>query len=159
MPFRIGAPRPTPPRREYLVRLTAVPRHATAKSTAVVPTTHILIVDPDRQVGVSLSFMLSARSYEEVRAVRSARRALAITEQFRPEIIFLDLEMPEGGGITVAQQLTRSASNRRPRLIALTMSAEHPLRQEARAAGFERVVMKPVSHEELDKILGISRAA
>src|SRR6185369_15611994 len=104
---------------EYAVRIAAVTRAPGAKSLAVVPTTHILIVDPDRQVGVTLSFMLSARSYDEVRAVRSARRALAITEQFRPEIIFLDLEMPEGGGITVAQQLTRSASNRRPRLIAL----------------------------------------
>jgi len=141
------------------VKLSAVPRHAAKKSAAVGSTTHILIIDPDRQVGVSLSFMLSARSYDEVRAVRSAKRALAITEQFRPEIIFLDLEMPEGGGITVAQQLTRSVSSRRPRLIALAMSAEHPLRQEARAAGFERVVVKPVSHEELDNILGISRAA
>lgn len=116
-------------------------------------------MDPDRQVGVSLSFMLSARQYEEVRAVRSAKRALAITEQFRPEIIFLDLEMPEGGGITVARQLTRGVANRRPRLIALSMSAEHPMRQEARDAGFERVLMKPVSHEELDKILGITQAA
>jgi CheY-like chemotaxis protein len=134
-------------------------RRAVTKPTATASGTRILIVDPDRQVGVSLSFMLSARQYEDVRAVRSVKRALAITEQFRPEIIFLDLEMPEGGGITVARQLTRGVSNPRPRLIALTMSAEHPMGQEARSAGFERLVVKPVSHEELDKILGISRAA
>jgi hypothetical protein len=30
---------------------------------------------------------------------------------------------------------------------------------KARAAGFERLLMKPVSHEELDKILGISKTA
>jgi CheY-like chemotaxis protein len=134
-------------------------RRPVTKTTATASATRILIVDPDRQVGVSLSFMLSARQYDDVRAVRSVKRALAITEQFRPEIIFLDLEMPEGGGITVARQLTRGVSNPRPRLIALTMSAEHPMGQEARSAGFERLVVKPVSHEELDKILGISRAA
>ena len=117
--------------------------------------TRILIVDQDRQVGVTLSFMLSARRYEEVRAVRSAKRALAITEQFRPEIVFLDLELPEEGGFTVARQLASHQRSLRPRLIALTTTAEHPARAELRAAGFERIITKPVSHDELDKVLGI----
>ena len=129
------------------------------RMTAAGSVTRILIVDQDRQVGVTLSFMLSARRFEEVRAVRSAKRAVAITEQFQPEIVFLDLDLPDDGGIAVARQLTRDSRLRRPRLIALTNDEQHPMRENARAAGFERFLVKPVSHEELDKILGISRPA
>jgi two-component system CheB/CheR fusion protein len=115
----------------------------------------ILIVDQDRQVGVALSRMLSTRSYEQVRAVRSARRAMAITEQFRPEIIFVDLELPDNGTMAVARKLAQDVRRPRPRLIALAMSAKSPGREEARSAGFERWLVKPVSDEELDRALGI----
>jgi CheY-like chemotaxis protein len=117
--------------------------------------TRILIVDQDRQVGVTLSFMLSTRRFDEVRAVRSAGRAMAVTEQFRPEIIFLDLGLPDDGSMAVAHKVARDAHRPRPRLFALTIGAEPAIRDKARAAGFERCLVKPVSHEELDKILGI----
>jgi len=129
------------------------------RTPAAGSSTRILIVDHDRQVGMSLSFMLSTRQYDEVRVVRSAKRAVAIAEQFRPEMIFLDFELPDEGGIAVARQLVRNGRTPRPRLIALSNQAEHPQKQEARAAGFERFLVKPVAHEELDKILGISRPA
>lgn len=121
--------------------------------------TRILIVDQDRQVGVTLSFMLSARRYDEVRAVRSAGRALAVTEQFRPEIIFLDLDLPEDGTMAVVRRLAHDSRRPRPRLFALVLDAEPQVRDRARAAGFERCLVKPVSHEELDKILGIRAIA
>jgi len=124
------------------------------KAPASIPT-RILIVDQDRQVGVALSLMLSARSYDQVRAVRSARRAMAITEQFRPEIIFFDLELPDDGTMAVVRKLAQDVRRPRPRLIALAMNAKSPGREEARAAGFERCLVKPVSHEELDRVLGI----
>jgi CheY-like chemotaxis protein len=117
--------------------------------------TRILIIDQDRQIGVALSFMLAARRFDEVRAVRSASRALAITAQFHPEIVFLDLELPDDGMMTVARKLAHDARRPKPRLIALTKDAEHPMREKARSAGFERFLTKPISHEELDKILGI----
>jgi len=119
--------------------------------------TRILIVDQDRQVGVTLSFMLAARRYDEVRAVRSAGRALAVAEQFRPEMIFLDLELPDDGTMALAHKLAPEARRPRPRLFALVSGEEPAIREKARTAGFERCLSKPVSHEELDKILG-SRA-
>ncbi len=119
--------------------------------------TRILIVDQDRQLGVTLSFMLATRRYEEVRSVRSAGRALAVATQFLPDIVFVDLDLPDGGGIPVARMLTRDTRGRRPRLIALTKHADDPNYDKARAAGFERLLVKPVPNAELDKILGISK--
>lgn len=121
--------------------------------------TRFLIVDQDRQVGVTLSFMLAARRYDDVRAVRSAGRAIAVAEQFRPEIIFLDLELPDDGTMALARKLAHEARRPRPRLFALASDAEPAMRDKARGAGFERCLVKPVSHEELDKILGMHAAA
>jgi len=116
--------------------------------------TRILIVDNDRQVGTSLTFMLSARGYDDVRAVRSARRAVAIAEQFRPGLIFLDMELPDQGALEVADRLRKGSRQRSMRLIALTSKTDHERREEDRLAGFERYMVKPLSQAELDKILG-----
>jgi CheY-like chemotaxis protein len=124
------------------------------RDSPVDPATRILIVDHDRGIGTSLTFMLTARGYEEVRAVRSARRAVAIAAQFSPSLVFLDIELPENGSIEVAEHLRKGARQQALRLIALTSSAEHEKREEARVAGFERFMVKPLSQTELDKILG-----
>jgi len=116
--------------------------------------TRILIVDNDRQVGTSLTFMLSARGYDEVRAVRSARRAIAIAEQFHPGLVFLDIELPDRASLEVAETLRKGAHAHAMRLIALTSNSEHESREEDRVAGFERYMVKPLSQIELDKILG-----
>ena len=122
-------------------------------------TTRILIVDTDRQVGVTLSFMLATRQFEEVRSVRSARRALAVAEHFLPDLIFLELDLPNDGGIPFARQLSRDAHRRRPRFIGLAKHVIDPDVDKSRAADFERVLVKPVSHEDLDKILAVGKAA
>lgn len=119
--------------------------------------TRILIVEQDRLVGVALSFMLSARRFDQVRCVRSAARAAAIAEQFQPEIAFLDLELLPDGGFALARQLVRTARFRQPRLIALTKLTGPPAHEAIRAAGFERILAKPVSPCELDDVLGADR--
>lgn len=121
--------------------------------------TRILIVDQDRQLGVTLSFMFATRQFEEVRSVRSAKRAIGIAGQFLPDMVFLDLDLPDGGAIPLARLLARDPRRRRPRLIGLTNLSMDSNYDKARAAGFERLLMKPISHEELDKILGISKTA
>jgi CheY-like chemotaxis protein len=133
---------------------TSFSRGALPHAKAAHLETHILIIDNDRRVGVTLSFMLASRGYNEIRAVRSAARSLAITEKFQPEIVFLDLELPEAESLRLAKRLRQESRARPLRLIALTGDAEHPLREEARLAGFERFLTKPVAQEELDKVLG-----
>jgi PleD family two-component response regulator len=131
------------------------PPRETAYDTAM----RILIVDQDRQVGVALSFMLAARRYDDVRAVRSAERAMAIAEQFRPELVFLDVDLPDERSVMVAQSLTRSAQQRRMRIVALTTAVDSPACAQARAAGVKSFLVKPVSREELDRVLGIPAGA
>jgi CheY-like chemotaxis protein len=125
------------------------------RETQATTDTHFLIVDGDREVGRALSFMLEARGYGEVRAVRSAARAESIFGVFQPGIVFLDLDLPDSGSLRLAEQLRRHTRLRKFRLIALTRDVEHAKREDARAAGFERYLVKPVAQAELDKILCI----
>ena len=149
-------PSKTPLRTDLKSRLAAAVIRLPEAGSA----TRILIIDQDRKLGVTLSFMLAARRFDEVRAVRSARRAVAVAEQFQPEIVFLDVELPDGGGIPLARQLVaRDARKPRPRLIALTKNAVDAADDQLRAAGFERLLLKPVSQDDLDRIMGISRTA
>lgn len=115
--------------------------------------TGILIVDHDRASSVALSFMLSVRGYEEIRAVRSAARAVIIAGSFSPGIVFLDIELANTDTLDLAMKLRKTSRNNTVRLIALTSTVEHPLREAARAAGFERFLVKPCEQTEVDKIL------
>jgi DNA-binding response OmpR family regulator len=121
--------------------------------------TCILIIDDDRQASMALSFMLSARGYTEVRAVRSAARALTVAESFHPGIVFLDFELPDKGSMGLAELLRRGAKQHAMRIIALTRSTEHTKREDARVAGFERFLVKPLVQAELDKILRLPAEA
>jgi CheY-like chemotaxis protein len=116
--------------------------------------TPILIVDSDREIGRSLSGMLTALGFEEVRTVRSAPRALAIASTFLPRIAFIDIALPDMDANELARQLAKHVPQKSLRLIALTANVEHPGREEARSAGFERFLVKPVEQAEIDKIIG-----
>jgi CheY-like chemotaxis protein len=123
------------------------------------PDTRFLIIDDDRKVGMSLSFMLETRGYPEVRAVRSPARAESVFSTFQPAVVFLDLDLPDAGSLRLAEQMKRLAQLRKFRLIALTNDVEHPMREEARVAGFERYLVKPVTQEAIDNLLYIPTSA
>lgn len=115
--------------------------------------THILIVDEDRQAGKSLALLLAATGYDEIRTVRSAARALAIAATFHPAIAFLGTSEGDDSGNALAVDLQKHSKPHGIRVIGLTANLEHPTRDVARAAGLERYLTKPVTQIELDKAL------
>jgi len=134
-------------------------QRGSGRDLPVEPSTRILIIDNDRSVGTSLTFMLSARGYDEVRSVRSPQRAVSLAQLYHPALVFLDYDLPDPGALEVADRLRKGAQQHAMRLIALTANSEHERREEARAAGFERYLVKPLSQAELDKILRIPAAS
>jgi CheY-like chemotaxis protein len=120
---------------------------------SAVKAARVLIVDDDVAEARSLAGMLGAAGYWAVREVHSAAVALAAAVEFRPGIIFLDIELPDMSGYDAALLLHQNAVLQDTRLIALTDSIEHTARETARAAGFERYLVKPVTNIELRKVL------
>jgi CheY-like chemotaxis protein len=113
----------------------------------------VLIVDDDVSVAKTLSDMLEAAGAGEIRTVHCAADAVSAAAEFLPAIVFLDIELPDKSGYEVAQLLHKHAQLQETRLIALTDSNEHPAREHARASGFERYLVKPVTAAELQKVL------
>ena len=113
----------------------------------------ILIVDDDVALARSLRDMLAAAGDYDTRMVFCAADAMAAAADSPPAIVFLDIELPDMSGYDVARLLHHQALLRSTRLIALTETNEHPAREDARAAGFERYLVKPVTQVELQKVL------
>ena len=81
----------------------------------------------------------------DARAVYSARQALQQAGLFKPDIVLLDIGLPEINGYEVAQQLRQMPELRGTRLVALTGYGQREDRRRAQAAGFDAYLIKPVS--------------
>ena len=113
----------------------------------------LLIVDDDAASVQALVRVLHACGQREVRVATSAAQALSIAAEFLPVMIFLDVELPDMGGYELATLLHQHSSLQQTRLIALTGEGDHPARERARAAGFERYIVKPISDAAVREVL------
>ena len=113
----------------------------------------ILIVDNDMHAADSLERMLHASSQSQTSVAYSGHAALAIAAEFRPNVVLLEINLFDMSGYEVAQSLRQQAQTRSLRLIALTSSRDHPGRELARVAGFERYLLKPVSAVEVSELV------
>ena len=113
----------------------------------------ILIVDDDRGAADSLELMLHVSGYSETRVAYSGHAGLALAAVFEPDVVLLDLGLADMSGYELAQSMREQAQSRDLRMIALTCSREHAAREKARAAGFERYLLKPVTAQALSNLV------
>lgn len=121
-------------------------------------TARILIVDDDVEASLSLARRLREWGYDEIRSECSAAAALEAAVSFDPGIILLDIDLPDMSGYDVARLLHQHPRLQETRLIALTDRGEHLGREQARASGFERYLVKPASAAALREVLVVPSA-
>jgi signal transduction histidine kinase/ActR/RegA family two-component response regulator len=114
----------------------------------------LLVVDDDPDVTTSLADWLRSVGHE-VQVAHDGARALEIATAFRPEHIFLDLDLPGIGGLEVARRLRSEAWSRSITLVALTGHGQEADKKAAIAAGFDLHLVKPA---DPDLILGLASA-
>lgn len=115
---------------------------------------NILIVDDDRLQLNLLTEMLGRIDKQKlftVKAMTHASEALKEIDSFPPDIMFVDIEMPEMSG---TEFLKRIAKGRRHRIFAMT-AHEPTIKQELLACGFDGCLFKPFSINELAKALSV----
>lgn len=115
---------------------------------------NILVVDDDRLQLNLLTEMLGRIDKQKlftVKAMTHASEALKKIDSFRPDIMFVDIEMPEMSG---TEFLKRIAKGRRQRIFAMT-AHEPTIKQELLACGFDGCLFKPFSINELAKALSV----
>jgi NarL family two-component system response regulator LiaR len=117
----------------------------------------VMIVDDHGMVRRGLTaYLLSAPDIEVVAEARDGQEAIRVCEDEQPDIILMDLIMPELGGIAA----TREIHNKWPeiQIIALTSFQEKELVQEALQAGAISYLLKNISGEDLAEAIRSSYA-
>ena len=113
----------------------------------------ILVADDDKDAVLTLSLLLREEGYE-VRGVHRGAEVLDAVFNFAPDVVLLDIGMPQMSGYDVARTLRERYGSARPALIAVTGRAGEADRQQARAAGFEHHVAKPYEPRALLRLIG-----
>jgi two-component system CheB/CheR fusion protein len=114
----------------------------------------ILVVDDNVDAADSIAMLLSMEGHE-TRAVNTARAALLAVPEFKPEVVLLDIGLPEMDGYEVARRLRAQNGRHRMRLVAVTGYGQPADRRRAHAAGFDEHMVKPVEPAALQDFLRI----
>jgi CheY-like chemotaxis protein len=113
----------------------------------------ILVVDDNVDAAESLGTML-AYSGHDVRVAHGGVEALSTAREFSPNVMILDLGMPEMDGYAVARAVRSDPKIAATRLIALSGYGQAEDRRRTADVGFDEHLVKPVEHDVLNAALG-----
>jgi len=116
-----------------------------------------LVVD-DRPENTDILTRMLAQVGCQVHAAASGAAALALARETTPQIIFLDLLLPDLDGLTVARRLLAETGGA-PKIIAHTAAALAEYRVAARAAGCVDFLVKPIRFEQVYECLRVHLGA
>jgi signal transduction histidine kinase len=102
----------------------------------------ILVVDDLAASAETLMTLLEMEGFE-VKVAGEGMAALQIAEQFRPDVVLLDIGLPGMNGFEVAHRLRMQPESRDALLIALTGYGEAESRSRSAKAGFDFHMVKP----------------
>ncbi len=113
------------------------------------PSRHrILLIDDDPNISSVVSKALRSDEYELVYA-RSGKEGIAQAQAHHPDLILLDVMMPEMDGYTVCGQLRRNSATAGTPVIMLTALDEIPEKVLGLQAGADDYITKPCNLEDL----------
>jgi CheY-like chemotaxis protein len=139
----------------FTLRLPLIERPGASASEAehiAVARKRILIVDDNQDAADSLALLLQLDGHDTL-AVYSSGDALKRAPSYQPDVMLLDIGLPDMNGYEVAVQLRRDGGAHRIRLIALTGYGQAGDLARAKAAGFDDHLMKPVEWPALQRAL------
>ncbi len=121
-------------------------------SRTSVPRRQILVVDDTPAAGYVLGKLLETMG-QQVRTVHDAATALEDVRRERPDLVISDIGMPNMDGYELARRLRKETGLGGLLLVALTGYAQDKDKQQAKQAGFDYHLVKPVSLDALQDLL------
>jgi PAS domain S-box-containing protein len=118
----------------------------------------ILVVDDNVDAGQTLAMLLRL-SGSDVEITHDGPSALHTAEDFRPQVIFLDIGMPGMDGYEVARKLRACPLTSDVLLVALTGWGQEEDRRRTAEAGFDVHLVKPVAPDALESVLSHPKAS
>lgn len=115
----------------------------------------IVIADDESLIRLDLREMLTHLGYEVIGEAGDGRTALELAKRLRPDLLVMDIRMPELDGISAAEELTREKI---APVVLVTAYSDQELVERAREAGVVGYVVKPFREAELMPVIELSRA-
>ena len=112
----------------------------------------ILIVDDNVDAATSLAVLLGLMGHE-TRTAHDGLEAMAVADQFKPDVALLDIGMPKLNGYETARRMRQETWGRQMLLVALTGWGQETDRARSDDAGFDSHLVKPVDIAEIERLL------
>ncbi len=112
----------------------------------------ILVVDDELDTAQSLAILFRAMG-KEVEFAVNAKAALDIAERLQPEMVFLDIGLPDLDGWELARRLRAQAAKRPLRVVVITGRGGDEERRRSEAVGAEAHLVKPVDPAYIEKLV------
>jgi response regulator NasT len=119
------------------------------------PPVRVLIADDEALIRMGLRAMLAEAGYQVVGEAGDGRRTLDLARKLDPDLVFLDIKMPEPDGLTVAQQLL--AEGPRP-IILLTAYGDRDYVDRAKRLRIMAYLVKPIKEADLIPTIEVALA-
>lgn len=112
----------------------------------------VLVVDDNRDSAESMALLLELEGHQTLTA-RDGLEALDKAATFQPDVILLDIGLPNLDGFEVCRRLREQPWTRNALIIAMTGWGQADDLRKAAHAGFDHHCVKPVDHDALKILL------
>jgi CheY-like chemotaxis protein len=112
----------------------------------------VLIVEDADDARYFMRLELEQLGYRVVEA-ENGLRAVEVAERERPDVILMDLSLPIMDGIAATEKIRATDGLDEVPIIALTAYQETDFKEEAKAAGFDGYLTKPIDLDWLGELL------
>jgi CheY-like chemotaxis protein len=112
----------------------------------------VLVVDDNDAFVEALGIVVRTLGHE-VQIARDGEGAIAMAEEFRPDLVLMDLGMPGMSGYEAAQRIRATPWGAGVRLVALTGWGQEEDKHRTREAGFDHHLVKPAKAAEIERLL------
>jgi CheY-like chemotaxis protein len=129
---------------------------ARARRPTTKPILRVVIADDCRDSADSLSALMRFWGHD-VRVAYSGAAVLEITLTYQPDVLLLDIGMPQMNGLELARQLRRLPAIENSLLVAITGYADEAHRLLGADAGFDLYLIKPVQPPILEELMQLEK--
>lgn len=116
------------------------------------PKRRVLIVDDNRDSALSMAGLLRLRGSETTTA-HDGLSAIRLAEEFRPDVILMDIGMPELNGYDATRRIREQPWGKKILIVALTGWGQDSDRADSSDAGCNGHLVKPVKLVDLEELL------
>ena len=110
----------------------------------------VLVVDDELSIRVLVRMILEDEGYEVLEA-ETGRQGLELVEQASPDLVLLDIRLPDMDGWEVLRSLHERPSG--PRVVIMSAHSSEPTLERAQREGITGYVIKPFKHSELLEVV------